>query len=328
MRRGATGTVTGVAVAALALAMSACSSRAPATLDVPALQRLIARHARAAYPSLVVQTVRCAPGRARRPFTCRVATPAGPLALQVRYAAKGRLQVDAASAVVPASAAAAVVAAHTSIPGFVTCGPAPTVIAAPPDARLVCHVTFEDGTAQTVDLRVTDAAGTVQVETPSAVLATPAASPGGGGVTWTPIGRPVLGHPVTYGGSAGGVGLAWLDPRLLHPVLVSGTGDPPGGPGPWGGQVPPGARAGLAAAFNSGFKMGDIRGGWVGWGSVWRPPEDGDASLVVKKDGTATVGAWGRDVSLTPDVDYVRQNLTLLVDGGAPVAAASNPAAW
>jgi hypothetical protein len=124
------------------------------------------------------------------------------------------------------------------------------------------------------------------------------------------------------------VGLAWLDPQLTHPVLVAGTGDPSGSPGPWGGQVAPSARPALAAAFNSGFKMGDIRGGWVGWGVTWRPPENGDASLVVNSSGQATVGQWGRDVSGTPDVAYVRQNLTLLVDGGAPVAAAGSPGSW
>jgi hypothetical protein len=38
---------------------------------------------------------------------------------------------------------------------------------------------------------------------------------------------------------------------------------------------------------------------------------------VIRADGSATVGMWGRDASLTPDVVSVRQNLGLLVDGGA-----------
>jgi hypothetical protein len=74
--------------------------------------------------------------------------------------------------------------------------------------------------------------------------------------------------------------------------------------------------------------MGDIRGGWVGWGTVWRPPETGDASLVVQNNGMATVGVWGRDVNGGPDVAYVRQNLTPLIDGGQPVASAGSPGAW
>jgi hypothetical protein len=40
------------------------------------------------------------------------------------------------------------------------------------------------------------------------------------------------------------------------------------------------------------------------------------------------LGEWGRDVDLTPDVVSVRQNLGLLVDGGAPVASAGNPGVW
>jgi hypothetical protein len=119
-----------------------------------------------------------------------------------------------------------------------------------------------------------------------------------------------------------------MDPSLLHPALVAGTGDPPGSPGPWGGQVAPESRPLLAAAFNSGFKMNDTRGGWVGWGTTWRPPIDGDASLVVYSDGRATVGQWGRDVSMTPDVAFVRQNLPLLVDGASPVPSSADPGAW
>jgi hypothetical protein len=44
------------------------------------------------------------------------------------------------------------------------------------------------------------------------------------------------------------------------------------------------------------------------------------ASLVIFSDGTATVGAWGRDVTLSPAVEAVRQNLPLLVDGGRAAA--------
>jgi hypothetical protein len=43
---------------------------------------------------------------------------------------------------------------------------------------------------------------------------------------------------------------------------------------------------------------------------------NGSASLVIKSDGSATVGVWGRDVSMTPDVVAVRQNLSLMVDNG------------
>ena len=149
----------------------------------------------------------------------------------------------------------------------------------------------------------------------------------GGSVAWRPEGRQVLGRPVVYRGGVGGVEVAWLDPSYLRPVFVPGTGDG-GGPWSWGGQVAPEARGQLVAAFNGGFKMGDIAGGWYHDGRTLKSLVPGEASLVIYKDGRATVGEWGRDVELTPDVVSVRQNLRLLVDNGAPVAAAGSPGAW
>jgi hypothetical protein len=43
--------------------------------------------------------------------------------------------------------------------------------------------------------------------------------------------------------------------------------------------------------------------------------------VVIRADGSATVGEWGRDATLTSDVVAVRQNLDLVVDQGVPVAA-------
>jgi hypothetical protein len=50
------------------------------------------------------------------------------------------------------------------------------------------------------------------------------------------------------------------------------------------------------------------------------PLRSGAASFVIYRDGSATIGEWGGDVSMTPNVAAVRQNLDLLVDGGQPVA--------
>jgi len=149
----------------------------------------------------------------------------------------------------------------------------------------------------------------------------------GGSVAWSPAGRFVLGRPVVYRGNAGGVELAWLNPSLLRPVFVPGTGDG-GGPWAWGGQVAPEAQGQLVAAFNGGFKLGDLPGGWYADGRVNKGLVPGQASLVIYADGHAVVGEWGRDVGLTPDVVSVRQNLGLLVDGGRPVPAAASPGSW
>jgi hypothetical protein len=166
------------------------------------------------------------------------------------------------------------------------------------------------------------------VTTARPAQAAPAPNPApAGAVAWRPEGRAVLGRSVVHRASFGGVELAWLDPRLSRPVFVPGTGDP-GGPWSWGGQVAPEARGRLVAAFNGGFQMGDIRGGWYHDGRVLKSLVPGEASLVIYRDGRADVGMWGRDVDLTPDVVSVRQNLVLLVDNRAPVPSAANPGAW
>jgi hypothetical protein len=69
----------------------------------------------------------------------------------------------------------------------------------------------------------------------------------------------------------------------------------------------------------------DSKGGYLSEGHTVAPLRVGGASLVIYRDGFATVGQWGRDVSMTPNVEAVRQNLTLLVDNGRPVSGL-NPA--
>jgi hypothetical protein len=57
---------------------------------------------------------------------------------------------------------------------------------------------------------------------------------------------------------------------------------------------------------------------------------DGAASLVLRTDGTADVGAWNREVGMEPDVASVRQNLVPLVDGGQvnPTCQSGGAAQW
>lgn len=149
----------------------------------------------------------------------------------------------------------------------------------------------------------------------------------GGSVAWAPVDRLVLGAPVLYLGNVGVAQVAWMDPHLVRPVVVLGTGDP-GGPWPWGGVVDPASRPFLVAAFNGGFQFRDFVGGVLTFGRSFRELAAGQGSLVVFADGSFTVGEWGRDVGPGPNVVAVRQNLPLLVDNGAPVPAAANPGAW
>ena len=81
----------------------------------------------------------------------------------------------------------------------------------------------------------------------------------------------------------------------------------------------------LVSSFNGGFKWGDFDGGVIAFGNSYRSPVAGEASLIAYDDGSYTVGAWGRDNDPAKQVVALRQNLGMLVDGGAPTPAASNP---
>jgi hypothetical protein len=141
---------------------------------------------------------------------------------------------------------------------------------------------------------------------------------------WQPAGRLVGGLPAEYITfvrpdaihTSYYVALMWLDTKLLKAVYVPGLQEPGGGENPWGAEVPDAARSTLIAAFNSGFKMDSANGGVYFGGQEVRPLVPNAASLVIRSDGSATVGVWGRDVSMAPDVVAVRQNLALLIDDG------------
>jgi hypothetical protein len=119
-------------------------------------------------------------------------------------------------------------------------------------------------------------------------------------------------------------GLAWMDPKLVSFNLHPGT-EEPGGKWDIPSQVPMDQRLRLLAAFNSGFRMDDSRGGFYMNGITQRPLRDGAASFVIFKNGTASIGKWGRDFTMNDDIVAVRQNLDLILDngGGAPNAGGS-----
>lgn len=120
-------------------------------------------------------------------------------------------------------------------------------------------------------------------------------------------------------------GIAWMDTRLLSARLYSGSMSPGGGPWQYTAPIQPAQAASLVAAFNGGFVMNVAGGGYYTQGRVVDPLVPGAASLVIYADGSVNIGAWGTDVSMTPAVTDVRQNLVPLVEGGAPTAAAATP---
>ena len=114
-------------------------------------------------------------------------------------------------------------------------------------------------------------------------------------------------------------GVVWWDPSVLAAALHPGTLDPGGGGWSEPSALGSGNRSGAVAAFNSGFRIKDSLGGYFADGRTVRPLRRGAASLVFSSDGRVQVGAWGTEVGMGPGVVAVRQNLSLIVDGGRPV---------
>jgi hypothetical protein len=169
-------------------------------------------------------------------------------------------------------------------------------------------------------------AGPVHLPPPAPMVpfASPAV-PGEG--QWSPAGRLVDGIPALYETTLRPdavhtsyvAGVAWMDTRLLSATLYSGSQIPGGGPFTHTAPIEPAAAGSLVAAFNAGFLMSGADGGYFTDGKMIIPLRTGAASFVVYRNGGSTVGQWGRDVTMAPDVVSVRQNLDLLVDNGQPV---------
>jgi hypothetical protein len=131
------------------------------------------------------------------------------------------------------------------------------------------------------------------------------------------------------------VAVAWMDPTVLRARLYSGSQIP--GPKPNGSThyqysapITAADSRNLVDAFNAGFRMQDAHGGYYTDGQTIVPLRRGAAAAVIYKDGTMSVGMWGRDFELTNQVESVRENLNLIVDSGKPVpnVGSSNFAIW
>ena len=107
-----------------------------------------------------------------------------------------------------------------------------------------------------------------------------------------------------------------IDQQRVRFRLVPGRTVPGHGPWPGGNGVPAALVPRLLAGFNSAFRIEDAHGGFFEAGRTVGQLIDGAASFVIDKDGKISIGAWGRDVRLAADTVAVRQNLSLIVDGG------------
>ncbi len=86
----------------------------------------------------------------------------------------------------------------------------------------------------------------------------------------------------------------------------------------------------LIAAYNGGFKTINGHYGVYYQGVTLMAMQDNLATMVIYRNGTVKIGAWDRDVTLSPDIVYARQNCPLLVDAGTinPDVNNENRAEW
>jgi hypothetical protein len=125
-------------------------------------------------------------------------------------------------------------------------------------------------------------------------------------------------------------GVIRMNPALVRGQLRPGSSDP-GGSWQAADFLTDAEQRVVAAVFNGGFRLNDRdRGGYYSEGRTVAPLVDGEASLVLHTDGTADVGAWGREVRMDPTVASVRQNLVPLVDDGQvnPTCATGGAKEW
>ncbi len=172
-----------------------------------------------------------------------------------------------------------------------------------------------------------------------APIVSPATKPLAGEGVWHVAGRETATHiPTVYEAfvrpnsinTSYVVGVAWMDPTLLKAQLYSGSFIPGKGPFKYSAPISAKNSENLVAAFNAGFRIQDANGGYYTDGRMVYPLRRGAATVVIFKDGTMTMGMWGRDISMNNQIASVRQNLALIVDNGAavPGLASQNTVTW
>jgi hypothetical protein len=147
---------------------------------------------------------------------------------------------------------------------------------------------------------------------------------------WAPAGPLVKGVPAMYVAQfradqvyTGQITTAvWMDPTLLDVNLVPGSQEP-GGTWTVPPYITPLELPNVVAAFNGGFRFHDAHGGFYLDGRTAVPLVTGAASVVIYANGNVNVGAWGTEVTMTPQVTAVLQNLVPIVDNGQPAPAAT-----
>lgn len=122
-------------------------------------------------------------------------------------------------------------------------------------------------------------------------------------------------------------GVAWIDRTRTSVQLYPGRYEPPNS-GNVPAEVPPALRGGLVATFNSGFKLEDGHGGFVAFGRTYAPLHKGQATIIRYRNGTTDVRTWTGGRAPGPGIEFARQNLPLIVEGGRLNPSLANGALW
>lgn len=113
------------------------------------------------------------------------------------------------------------------------------------------------------------------------------------------------------------LGVMLLDKRRIRLGMIGGTDQPGGDRGVRGpGVIPANDVSNLLAAWNGGFQGPHGGYGMYADGKLYRPLINGFASVALARDGTISMGEWGRSLTWSDDFVAVRQNAVLLVDNG------------
>ena len=123
-------------------------------------------------------------------------------------------------------------------------------------------------------------------------------------------------------------GVAWIDTArtriALNPGRLEPSVDLPRG----AMEVPPALRPRLLATFNSAFKLQDSGGGFAVGGQTYAPMKPGMATLIGYANGRVDIQAWPGGPDTPPGVEFARQNLPLIVQGGQPNPNLSDGPQW
>lgn len=126
-----------------------------------------------------------------------------------------------------------------------------------------------------------------------------------------------------------GAAVMEFDQKLVTLHLHSGTIDAGTLGWRYGPSVEPAEAKRLVAAFNGGFRLSTGAGGFESYGRVAVPLRAGLASIVTYSDGSTDIGSWDSEVpAVGKRVVSVRQNLTLLIDHGAPASSVGCDSCW